>query len=258
MPALGVGPAELIRFARASVPRAHDATFLPREPYGDYLAWLLRSAANKTRADLRFESIQHRDMAVQRFTHPNHFDRALARRGKSRIDFVVLATGGPPPRVLAAAAAVRALASYADDPKECRPEVSRADSVLAIGARLTAVDVIAATMAMNRSCAVQVLSRHGLLPSPRADTSAPAVLKPALDAAQRTAPSVRSAVRAVPQTVRRAAPAGVDWRDGITQVRHAVPQRWQRSPARDRAQFKRYVQACWDGHRHRVPPPLPP
>lgn len=66
--------------------------------------------------------------------------------------------------------------------------------------------------------------------------------------------TVRTALRALREAVRRHEASGGDWRDVMAAMRPHVPWFWQRLPLAERRRFLQRLRPYWDAARHRCAP----
>jgi uncharacterized NAD(P)/FAD-binding protein YdhS len=221
-------------------------SFAPRWVYGDYLQGELRAAAQGAEAAGRLDLVQDQVVAIRRVNGRLRVELALGRVLEA--DIVALATGHG-----AASAPVGADARFARDPAYVGDPwaagaldgVGRDDSVLLLGAGLTAVDVIASLDGQGHRASILALSRRGLLPHRHARFRGdPAPWTP------RPGEPLSRALR----RFRRDAERLSDWRRAFDGLRGVTQSLWQGLDDTQRRRFLRHLRPWWDIHRHRMAP----
>jgi uncharacterized NAD(P)/FAD-binding protein YdhS len=249
-------PLQFLRFAQRRAPGAGGEDFLPRALYGDYLEDLLSQAERSAPAHIRLVRIFDE---VRRIT-PCSGDQPLAAHFLDRppimADLVILALGNPSAPLLPWAAAIRDHESYRHDPRELPQALAQGSSVLIVGNGLTMVDAaVALSHDAARAPTLHTISRRGLVPL----TQTPFrqhVLRGDGESLLACADSLRRVLSMTRELSREVESRGGDWREAVTFVRHLAPTLWYRLPLPERRRFVRHLQAHWDIHRHRLPPPL--
>jgi uncharacterized NAD(P)/FAD-binding protein YdhS len=171
-------------------------------------------------------------------------------------DFVILALGNPSAPLLPWAVAIRDHEAYRHDPRELPPALARGSSVLIVGNGLTMVDAaVALSHDAARAPALHTISRRGLVPLTQTPFRQRA-LRGDGEALLACADSLRRVLSMTRELSREVESRGGDWREAVTFVRHLAPTLWRRLPLPERRRFVRHLQAHWDIHRHRLPPPL--
>jgi uncharacterized NAD(P)/FAD-binding protein YdhS len=255
MSASSCAPSEFVTFAQRWLPQATADDFLPREIYGRYLEWTLRTAELAAPPHVRLERMQGR---VSRIERPfGSFQNQVVHLSDGRrfaTDHVVLALGNPPPARLPAAEELLGSTRYVEDPWSAPVAFRRGETVLVVGTGLTMADVVVAgTRAVEGNVNVHAISRHGLVPPSQTafrhshtDEGGATLLR----AASHSARELLRAVRDLAQDVEH---RGGDWREAITLVRNSAPALWRRMPVPERRRFLRHARSLWDIHRHRLP-----
>lgn len=123
--------------------------------------------------------------------------------------------------------------------------------VLIIGSGLTMVDAVVSLQQAGHRGAIDVYSRHGLLPHVRRQPPEwpdflgqdPAIRSP------------RQLLRKVREQCELAIESGIDWQAPLDTVRANIGRLWHQASDRQRRQFVRHVRPWWESHHHRSPPP---
>lgn len=255
MSALADDPDHFLRYCRRFDADVTPASFVSRQRYGDYLAWLLNDAEDAAQGRSRLTRIVGDVASV--VADGEKATVTLIDGQRFEVDRVLLGFGHYPPRhPLVRTPQFYASARYVRDPwaKGALDAIDPAQPLLLLGTGLTAVDVATQLLADAPGRVIHALSRRGLLPQPhRASRGVP---PPALTASDFEAmgADVRSQVRGLRRYIAHCATQGQDWRDVIGALRPLTRPWWERLPAREKARFLRHVQAFWDIHRHRVAP----
>ena len=133
-------------------------------------------------------------------------------------------------------------------------ETERDEPVLLLGTGLTMCDVALALRDADQRGAIVAISRRGLLPQPhRVSPKPPPHLDPPRSL-ETWEPTAAGLLRGLRDEVRRAAGAGIDWREVVTSIRHDTPALWQRLDDEERRRFLRHLRPYWETHRHRASP----
>jgi uncharacterized NAD(P)/FAD-binding protein YdhS len=252
MSAFDDDPDDFLRFARRREPSITGGSFVPRKMYGEYLA--ARLEESRGASALRLIRVSGEVVGVE-----EREDEVLLTLGDERVlhaDQAVLAIGNyPPADPPAIAPHLAASMRYAKDPWAADAlEVEPAEDVLLIGTGLTMCDVALALRDADHRGRIFALSRRGLRPQPhRVSAKPPPHLDPPADLAEwpNTALGLLRGLRA---EARSLAPAGVDWREVVTSIRHDTPALWQRLDTDERRRFLDHLRPYWETHRHRASP----
>jgi uncharacterized NAD(P)/FAD-binding protein YdhS len=247
-------PDDLLDFARARGLPVAAEEFIPRTLYGDYLEARLAQASREAPAQVQLTRRHGIVIGLSRTAGDTSWRIDLDDGGAVLADAVVLATGHCPPRPPGGFESLAGTGLYENDPWQVSAS-ARPARVLLIGTGLTMADV-ACRLARSAHPPREIvaISRRGLLPRNRHETSRRTV--PSALGFERVEGTVtlRGMVREVRQLMRRAAAAGIDWRDAMVELRARAPALWRRLGMADKARFVRHVQPYWDVHRHQLPP----
>ncbi len=252
MSASSCAPSEFVSFAQRWLPQATAGDYLPRELYGRYLEWTLRTAELASPPQVRLERVRGRVSRIERAPGGLQRHVHLSDGRRFAADDVVLALGNPAPARLPGSEAVIGSPRYAEDPWSAPAQFQPGETVVVIGTGLTMADVVVAgAEAAGGDVTIHAISRHGLVPpSQTAFRDAHAGQHGDLfRAASRSARQLLHTVRNLAEDVER---RGGDWREAITLVRNVAPELWDRMPARERQRFLRHARSLWDIHRHRL------
>jgi uncharacterized NAD(P)/FAD-binding protein YdhS len=249
-------PLQFLRFAQRRLPGAGGEDFLPRALYGDYLEDLLSQAERSAPAPIRLVRIFDEVRRIGPGSGDKPVVAHLLNRPPIMADFVILALGNPSAPLLPWAVAIRDHEAYRHDPRELPPALARGSSVLIVGNGLTMVDAaVALSHDAARAPALHTISRRGLVPLTQTPFRQRA-LRGDGEALLACADSLRRVLSMTRELSREVESRGGDWREAVTFVRHLAPTLWRRLPLPERRRFVRHLQAHWDIHRHRLPPPL--
>ncbi|HEV2081383.1 MAG TPA: FAD/NAD(P)-binding protein [Brevundimonas sp.] len=228
-------PDDFVEWLRAQAPEHADPQgFAPRRLYGLYLSDRLASV-EATRPGL-VAKVEGRVVAIDGAT-------AVLEDGR-RIDgrAVVLATGNPPPQTAGAASERVVRDPWAPGALDA---VGPGETIVAIGAGLTMVDVALALEARGWVGHMRAFSLRGLLPRSHEETPGPAA--PAT-AGMLTGP-LSARLRAGRQRAR-----DHDWRAVMEGLRPITSELWRAAEVGMRSRFFRHLRPWWDVHRHRIAP----
>lgn len=256
MSALPDDPEHFLRFARTIDAGLHGGSFVPRQHYGSYLAWMLSEAqssaksATLDRAAGEVVSIcpQPEGLLV-RLAHDRSMRTILAQR-------VVLAIGNFPPADLP----VDDTRFYRNNRYVRDPwapgalDLDPTEPVLLLGTGLTMFDIAIALRDRGHTGTIHAISRRGLLPQPHRESVVPPphLDRPSdLDRWPRTAIGLLRSLRA---EIDRAAQRGIDWREVVTSLRADTPALWKSLSIAERHKFLRHLRPFWETHRHRASP----
>jgi uncharacterized NAD(P)/FAD-binding protein YdhS len=249
MSALPDQPGHFLAWAKAQDPSLHEGSFARRELYGRYLRSLLGEAEGRARPQV---SLIRRTGEVTSLRRGRDlWELSFGEGSPTQVHAVVLAMGNDPPAQLP----VPDGGLYQSPRYHAMPWGGGAfagfapgDSVLVLGAGLTAVDTLAALWKAGVKGPFYVLSRHGLLP--RVHASSPPPPKP------QPAPG-RVELRPLLREVRRAAEAREgSWHPAVDCLRADAQARWSGLALSERRRFLRHVRPFWDVHRHRMAPEM--
>lgn len=263
MSALADAPDDFLRYCHWSDPSVRPESFVPRRQYGAYLEALLAAAEAAGGAGSGLQRLVGRVVGIEPPAAPG----ATAR-------VQLLAPGASHPSVIEAAAVVLAFGHFAPinpapailgrlppgrvvaDPwkPHALDGISANDTVLLVGAGLTAVDVALSLAANGHTGRLLAISRRGLAPQSHRKTGVmPGVVDGATLAAQ-MGRTVRGAVRMLRKVVSERCERGEDWRDVVGALRAHTPALWQAWTHLERARFLRHVRPHWEVLRHRCAP----
>jgi uncharacterized NAD(P)/FAD-binding protein YdhS len=244
-------PDDFLRFVRAVDPALTGGAFVPRRLYGEYLARTVEDA----RRDSPVRLIRIAGEAVAAIEHADRVTLELRDGRVLDAEQVVLAVGNYPPSDPPGTDELSRSIRYARDPWAADAlEAERDEPVLLLGTGLTMCDVALALRDADHRGAIIAISRRGLLPQPHRVSPAP---PPHLDppsSMDTWEPTAAGLLRGLRDEVRRAAGAGIDWREVVTSIRHDTRALWQRLDNDERRRFLRHLRPYWETHRHRSSP----
>ncbi|MDP2310664.1 MAG: FAD/NAD(P)-binding protein [Pseudomonadota bacterium] len=238
-------PDHFLRWARERRPETAPSDFLSRNLYGDYVEEVYgREAAPRVEHLVaRADDLHRRD---------GGWVIALAGGGAITADLVVLATGNAPPAHPAnISVGVRGDPRYVAAPwrGDALRGIGTTDTVLVVGASLTALDVLLTLREQGHTAKVTLLSRRGVLPGPHHEGPAAPVLLPEVPAGA----DLRTWMRVVRTAAHAAVAHGLPWQSVIDALRPVTSDIWAGLGADDRRRFLVHVRPWWDAHRHRAP-----
>jgi uncharacterized NAD(P)/FAD-binding protein YdhS len=129
------------------------------------------------------------------------------------------------------------------------------ESVVILGAGLTAVDAVLSLAHPERTAPITILSRRGLLPQSHAlGTLSPVDLGPMIDELMNQPGGLRALdlFRLLRRRVRELAPEGVNWRSVVDAIRPHTFRLWQAMSHHERRRFLTRLRPYWEVHRHRM------
>jgi uncharacterized NAD(P)/FAD-binding protein YdhS len=249
MSALADTPEHLLDWARHELGPTEPTDFLARADYGRYLLTMLADAERRGAPTVTL--VRETGSAVA--ARAAHLDRpagvVLADGRRLEADFVVLATGNPPPVAIEGPPGP----GLVGDPwaPGVLGEIAECRRVLVVGTGLTMVDLAVSVAQGRPGAVVHAVSRRGLVP--RAHREDPRGELPALPELKLpTGPTRLGAlIAAVRVEIDR---AGGDWRGVLDAMRPLLPGLWAGLPASDQARFVAQLARIWEVHRHRLPP----
>ncbi|HEV2370847.1 MAG TPA: FAD/NAD(P)-binding protein [Streptosporangiaceae bacterium] len=251
MSAVAGDPGHLVRWTGAT--DSNGDGFLRRSDYGRYLSETLAAAERRAYPVARVTRLTGDVVGIGRTAPGRPVRLHLAGQGLLEADYVVLATGNPPP---VPPCPIPNGPRFILDPWEpgALEKVTDGSPVVILGTGLTMNDAALVVTDANPCCNVYSVSRHGLLPQVHRPMVAsisgwlPATLAMSNSTQVRLSDlmwQVRSAVAA--------RPAGM-WHEVVDTLRPHVPRLWQRLSPADKRLFLRHVAPYWEVHRHRMPP----
>lgn len=235
-------PEDFVRWLAERAPALSDPErFVSRGLFGDYVGRRLdeaeaRAPGRLVRAPAGAESLR---VAGGRWRVD------LAGGGFVEADAVVLATGVARPAPPAVPGLDVLDSRCITDPWDgnALAAIGRDETVLLIGAGLTAVDVLLALEGQGWRGRAIAVSRRGLLPRAHAEPHGPAAIW--------TAPGGTLSTRL--NAFRRAA-RRTPWRELMEALRPQGQALWLGLGEAERARFLRHLRPWWDAHRHRMAP----
>ena len=247
-------PLEFLRFARRWQPAAGAQDFLPRELYGEYLEYSLRTAEDHAARDVELHRTYGQVIAVEKIHRTTAVHVHLADGRQFRADAAVLALGNPPPAPLRGSEELRGSARYLEDPWQAPPSFRAGETVLVVGTGLTMADtVMAGHPGQGSRVLIHAISRHGLLPTPQSSFTSKGDGQDSSPLIRAAACSVLRLLKEVRGLATDVEQRGGDWREAVTTVRELAPDLWARLTIDERRRFLRHVRPYWDIHRHRLP-----
>ena len=255
-------PLHFLEWAKAHLPHATAADFLPRMLFGRYVRESLAHAASEAAA-CGNQFTMHRAQATAIERTGTRWIVRMSDGSSVTADSVVLATGTPLPRDPLQHAWTGPRDRWIGDP--WRPSsvarIGAGDAVAIIGSSLTAVDVVLSlnSHGARRTAPIWMLSRNGWLPRAHVvPRSAPMDLTASVQALLAEQPRLRMSrlTRWLRERLREPTPDGTprDWRSVIDGLRPHTATLWSRLDTPQRARFLRHARALWDVHRHRTAP----
>lgn len=172
----------------------------------------------------------------------------------AEVDFLVIATTHPKPRLPAALASISADPRLLADGLESRAlrSIAADERVLIIGAGLTSADVIAVLDSSCHRGPITMISRRGLRARPQ-PTRRPC---PYGDFSTNPARTARTLLGEVRQTIASAKEQGVSWHAVIEALRIQGDYVWNALPLIEQRRLLRHLRPFWDVHRFRAAPQI--
>jgi uncharacterized NAD(P)/FAD-binding protein YdhS len=223
-------------------------SFAPRWLYGDYLQGELRAASQSQQAAGRLTLVQDEAVDIERSDGRLKVRLAVGRTLEAQT--VVIATGhGAPSAVISSKARFAGDPAYIETPwaADALGRIKPEDSVLLLGAGLTAIDVIAGLDGQGHRGAITALSRRGLLPQRHARLDGEPLAWTRLPGERLS----RSVAR-----FRREAGQLANWRRAFDGLRGQTQDLWMGLSDKERRRFLRHLRPWWDVHRHRMAPQI--
>jgi uncharacterized NAD(P)/FAD-binding protein YdhS len=163
-------------------------------------------------------------------------------------DIVVLATGNDMPTPVAGRFATEIAQHIIDNPW-AEFQIASEKDVLILGSGLTAIDAVISLLDRGHVGAVQLLSRHGLLPAGHLE---PATIQPLDPPWPATILGLAKALRVAGG---QSAPQ-VQWQGLMDAMRPHWPEIWQGLDEAEKRRFLRHAATLWSIHRHRTAPQI--
>lgn len=243
MSAFADAPEDFVRWLGTQQLPFGPADFVPRMVYGDYLAHIFdQSQQLAAQHGHRLKLVPSLAVAVQ----PGPPLAILTERGDAiAVDQVVLATGNE----FKAMPSSIPMVQHPFAPGALKEAAQSSGPIQLLGSGLTAVDVLLALRAEGYAGAVQMHSRHQLLPHAHGEEATPITYAPETLAPLQGLASWRCWLRAQ-------ARHNYQWRrvvDGLRPFTHAA---WQRFTPVEQQRFFRRLASYWNVHRHRMAPQI--
>ena len=243
-------PGDFVDFLRAQ--GLDEATlpgrYMPRMLYADYLRDRLARERGHSAAILQL--VAGRVVALDRQGPRWRLD--LQDGGPISADAVVLAVGNAPrPLPVRGAGALDPGQRLEAWQTEAVATLPAHGALCIVGSGLTMVDVAITRDRCGQQAPLHVVSRHGLMPLPRAETP-----PYEFDVEALLAMSLRQRMRALRRHAAEAQAAGLPWQSVMERLRPLVRPLWQSLQVDDQRRFLRHVVRYWDVHRHGIDPAL--
>ncbi|HEY0334892.1 MAG TPA: FAD/NAD(P)-binding protein [Stenotrophomonas sp.] len=246
-------PNDFVDYLQSAGHAGDDEVGLPRRyvsrmHYATYLRDRLASARAASPATLDVQ--QARVAALQR--QDARWTVQLEDGGTLQAAHVVLAVGNAPrPLPLRGASALEFPRRLEAWDTEAVAAVSPQASLCVVGSGLTMVDVAITRDVQGQQAPLHVVSRHGVMPLPRAET------EPFdFDAQALHAMGLRQRLRHLRRQAAIAQAQGLPWQSVMETVRPMVRALWQSLHEADQRRFLRHAVRYWDVHRHGIDPAL--
>ncbi|HXY34294.1 MAG TPA: FAD/NAD(P)-binding protein [Planctomycetaceae bacterium] len=249
-------PDDFVAWASRRLGPVAKSDFLPRQWYGEYVRESLLKTAQEAGPNARLNVIYDEVRRIAR--HPQRGWMVHFARGASRpAEAIVLAIGHrPPPDPIGRLWTGSRNRFIADPWRPFATNVVAADEpVVILGSGLTAVDAVLSLSQEPRQAPITLISRHGLLPQPHAQSPVPpADLQGIVDELLAAAGGVtmKTLFRAVRRRVRAGIEIGQDWRSIVDGLRPHTARLWQAMPTPERRRFLTELRPYWEVHRHRM------
>jgi len=222
--------------------------YVPRLHYAGYLRDRLARARDDSLATLAIVQMRVASLARE----DGGWLLGLEGGAELRAGAVVLAVGNAPRPlpVRGAGALDRSQRLEAWDTAAVAALPAQA-SLCVVGSGLTMVDVAITRDTCGQQAPLHVVSRHGLMPLPRADTP-----PFEFDPRPLLSMTLRQRLRALRRQAGIAQAQGWPWQSVMERLRPMVRQLWQSLDFDDQRRFLRHVSRYWDVHRHGIDPAL--
>jgi uncharacterized NAD(P)/FAD-binding protein YdhS len=254
MSAFSEDPEHFLRWVRARSDRAgypkvvREDAFLPRWLYGRYLYEVLEEAKGRAAPGVAFETAFGEAVNLEESETGPRITLASGRQLSA--GSVVLALG-----ILPGEYPIRRPLPFYRSPQYVHspyvPGATRGlagdDSLLIVGAGLTAIDIAVQCEMSHHKGVIHALSRRGLRPLahlPEPGTHPQFLLPGALPS------TLRDTLRRIRAEVR----SGGDWRAVVDSVRPVSQLIWRGYSIEDQRRFMRHLRPFWETHRHRIAP----
>jgi uncharacterized NAD(P)/FAD-binding protein YdhS len=223
--------------------------FVPRHEYAEYLRLRLRQAQENSMARLHVI----RDLAVAMTdTADGGIGLRLERGRVMTARSMALCIGNlqkPLPVEPDPDMAERCIDAWNYAKVDSIPHDAR---VIIVGSGLSMADTLLALHAQGHDAAIDVVSRHALLPLPHAQDQAPADF----DTDELMRLDLRGRMRRLRELAALAQAQGRSWQSVMERIRPLGQELWCSMSSQDQRRFLRHVRRYWDVHRHRIDPAL--
>lgn len=249
-------PDDFLNWAATRDSRARAGDFLPRQWYGEYVREALLNTAAEVGTAGELSVLFDEVRRVARRPDGGWLVH-LGRGASVKADAVVLAIGHRPPDDPFGSRWQGSRTRLIADPwrtfamNVVRPE----ESVIIVGTGLTAADAVLSLQHPQRTGAITIVSRRGLLPQAHAQTAInPVDHKPMMAELLAHPLGVRALEisRRVRRAIRDAAARGIDWRAVVDGLRPHTATLWRAMSLTERRRFLRHLRPFWEVHRHRM------
>lgn len=223
------------------------ASFVSRRWFGDYVEWNLQNAIdNKPATTIYSELI---DEVKDIDTALGHYKIKLASGKELNCATVILATGNDAPKSLLSDDDIAVVNNkYANYPWQGPDKYSfnAEDDILIVGSGLTMIDNTVSLKQKGHKGKIYILSRHGSLPLPHAETVH-------LDVPEINSSSALNIYNSIKHEVKKASASAISWQSVMDSLRTITTPVWKQLSITEKKQFFKYLRPYWEIHRHRMP-----
>lgn len=241
------------------------SSFARRRRYADYLRTRLQQAGVASQGRLqvihaRVDRLEGAGLEEARGEETRSGEpqsgpmRLVLASGYALLAHAVVLAIGNRPRALPAAGgeALAARQCIAAWNYEAIKRIDADAEVVIVGTGLSMADAVVSLFDNGHRGAIQLLSRHALMPLAHADAAPTSA--PGLDLQALSALGARQRLRFIRARVREAVAAGLPWQSVFDALRPHGQALWQSLSGAEQRRFLRHAVRYWDIHRHRIAP----
>src|SRR5688572_12800575 len=224
--------------------------FMPRRIYGQYVAYILNNALDKSPAGSRLIVIEDEVTGVKT-TNQKRYVISLKSHPEFETEKIVLALGNfLPEQLKGLSEEVLQSGRYFGNPwqSEAVENLEADEPVMLVGTGLTMVDVVLSLLERNFTGKIIAVSPKGYLPMVHIQTN------PYPDFRNELQPpyAIDKLYSAVKKHIRRAIDQGSSCEALIDSLRPQTQQIWQGLSLADKKKFLRHLSSLWGVFRHRI------
>ena len=227
--------------------------FMPRRVYGQYVAYILKTALEKMPAGSKLELIDDEAIAITELPD-KHYRVDLKSGLHFKTEKIVLALGNFAPEPLKLPAGILESEYYFGNPwkPEMLENLHPEEPVLLVGSGLTMVDVVLSLLEQKFGGQIIAISPKGYLPMVHRHTAPYPDFRKELHGPF----SLNTIYSTLKKHIRKAVAQGSSCEALIDSLRPQTQEIWQGLSQEDKQKFLRHLSSLWGIFRHRLSPQI--